>query len=437
MKSRYQKNCLLIVLFLVACFLCFVACGEEARQSDSLYSASLIDNGSSNDEESITASEYSSEEIESTEPESSASSEEYTESSESIDNTQSSETENDSSESAGPLPHEHVYRSKVILEPNCVSEGITLYSCTGCIKNYIENPAPLGHISEKDEAVEPTCQKTGLTEGSHCSRCKAILVAQKTVSTVEHMYVDGSCKWCDLATLTFKVDKMNKFATCTGFFGFFARRVVIPDEYEGYPVKVIGENAFSGCYEMYSLEIGSNVETIEEGAFAACHHLAEIYDRSKARVTGQSVLDNGSLTAYTKKEDIHYAPFTSKLTIENDFVIYNGNGERVLLTYRGSDIHVVIPEGVTKISAYAFISSILVQSVTVARSVTYIEMLAFYECKGLMKIYFLNPDGWQGTRRPYDEESWVPFADGHLDDPQIACHAFKERYLEWFFKRVD
>ena len=41
-----------------------------------------------------------------------------------------------------------------------------------------------------DEAVAPTCTETGLTEGSHCSRCNEVLVAQETVEALGHEYED-------------------------------------------------------------------------------------------------------------------------------------------------------------------------------------------------------------------------------------------------------
>lgn len=46
----------------------------------------------------------------------------------------------------------------------------------------------LGHTAEADEAVEPTCYSTGLTEGSHCSVCNTTIVAQEVVPTVDHSY---------------------------------------------------------------------------------------------------------------------------------------------------------------------------------------------------------------------------------------------------------
>ena len=48
----------------------------------------------------------------------------------------------------------------------------------------IEIPAT-GHTPVKDAAVAATTTSTGLTEGSHCSVCGAVLVAQKTIPMIK------------------------------------------------------------------------------------------------------------------------------------------------------------------------------------------------------------------------------------------------------------
>ena len=42
------------------------------------------------------------------------------------------------------------------------------------------------HKAVKDKAVAPTCTKTGLTEGSHCSACGMVLTPQETVPAAGH-----------------------------------------------------------------------------------------------------------------------------------------------------------------------------------------------------------------------------------------------------------
>ncbi len=44
----------------------------------------------------------------------------------------------------------------------------------------------VGHTAVTDAAVAPDCENTGLTEGSHCSVCDKVLVAQETVAALGH-----------------------------------------------------------------------------------------------------------------------------------------------------------------------------------------------------------------------------------------------------------
>ena len=46
-----------------------------------------------------------------------------------------------------------------------------------------------GHEKVVDPAVEPTCTKTGLTEGAHCSVCGKVLVKQESVPALDHLFI--------------------------------------------------------------------------------------------------------------------------------------------------------------------------------------------------------------------------------------------------------
>lgn len=62
------------------------------------------------------------------------------------------------------------------------------------------------HTVVTDAAVAPTCQLTGLSEGSHCSVCGEVIVAQTTLAKAAHSYspatysAPATCIWCGATT---------------------------------------------------------------------------------------------------------------------------------------------------------------------------------------------------------------------------------------------
>ena len=77
----------------------------------------------------------------------------------------------------------------------CTETGVKTYTATVKIDGVTytnaknEEIAKLKHTAVIDEAVLSTCQKTGLTEGSHCSVCNEILLAQKETPKATHTEV--------------------------------------------------------------------------------------------------------------------------------------------------------------------------------------------------------------------------------------------------------
>lgn len=88
--------------------------------------------------------------------------------------------------------HTHTVVTDPAVESTCLENGKTEGShCSECGEILVaqETVAASGtHTVVTDEAVAPTCTETGRTEGSHCSACGEVLVAQEEVEPTGHRF---------------------------------------------------------------------------------------------------------------------------------------------------------------------------------------------------------------------------------------------------------
>ncbi len=75
---------------------------------------------------------------------------------------------------------------ETIRQPGCTEKGSQQRSCASC--GFVETASiePVGHTAIIDSAVEPSCEKEGLSEGSHCSVCQAIILRQEKIAAIGH-----------------------------------------------------------------------------------------------------------------------------------------------------------------------------------------------------------------------------------------------------------
>ncbi|MGN1419818.1 MAG: fibronectin type III domain-containing protein [Acutalibacteraceae bacterium] len=83
--------------------------------------------------------------------------------------------------------HDYV---NTVTAATCTSDGYITYTCSVCGESYTEiTESATGHNEIIDEAVLPTCTKSGLTQGAHCSVCGEIIKEQTVIEKTGHSEV--------------------------------------------------------------------------------------------------------------------------------------------------------------------------------------------------------------------------------------------------------
>lgn len=179
-----------------------------------------------------------------------------------------------------------------------------------------------------------------------------------------------------------------------------------------FPCKLttIDSYAFLSCVGLTKVTLSSSIETIGENAFDSCIYLYKVENNSSFTFTMGSD-EYGGIAKYALVLTQDGKPtIADSYSVSNDnFLIYNLSGSKYIFAYLGDDevvtlplkiggyaygLHcfhgsnnVVIPEGVTFLTDYAFANCTSLKSITIPGSIAEVGEDAFYNCQNLKIIY--------------------------------------------------
>lgn len=185
------------------------------------------------------------------------------------------------------LPQLHIEVVDPAVAPTCSKSGLTEGKhCSTCGEVYKSQEVipPLGHTTVIDKGTDPTCTEEGFTSGTHCIVCGDIVTEQKILPPTGHRYVNCSCIWCDGGLNTsetndsdviYSISSDGMFAEVVGYDGS-EPTVTVSSYYNGWQVEYIASGAFSKCQTVKNVIIGSNVKSIGSVAFEGCTNLETV-----------------------------------------------------------------------------------------------------------------------------------------------------------------
>ena len=161
----------------------------------------------------------------------------------------------------------------------CTSSGLTEGShCSVCNTVITQQKVTdkLPHKPIIDNAVAATCTSNGLTEGSHCSVCNTVLVKQTSIAKTAHVFVNGICHCGISESLEYTLSADSSYYIISGIGTYTGTDIVIPETYNGLPVKEIAPSAFHSA-SITSISFNKNIEKVGDWAFYGCNSLKEVH----------------------------------------------------------------------------------------------------------------------------------------------------------------
>ena len=379
-----------------------------------------------------------------------------------------------------PKPNSHIHSFsawKTTKPATCNSKGEQQRVCT-CGDREIQSIDMLPHTEVVDDPIKPTCTENGLTQGIHCSVCNEVLVAQNIIGArhswsysyekdeeshwnicsscgevgekMQHSVGDdGFCSSCHLpmrATdgIVYMISNDGTYAEVIDYTGL-AEIVIIAEEYQGVPVKVIeyaafkeeiieevyipnsvisiqedafyacenlvyvifeensqlksiGKHAFTSCENLMYMRLGNYVESIDRWAFQYCSKMYSFVLGAESILTylGESAFENCSnlkelVLGNYSITSIEYGTFKGCKSLKN-FEISGRVTSIGNCAFEGCQglTDIIIPLGCESIGFRTFAGCSGATSITIPNTVNHIGQQAFVSCEGITSIRIPN-----------------------------------------------
>ena len=263
-------------------------------------------------------------------------------------------------------------------EATCTSKATYYYSCLcGAVgTEFFEHGNMAQHTEVIDSAVSPTCTETGLTEGTHCSVCKEVLVAQEVVKENGHTYDQEIAKETYLKSAATCTSKAIYYKSC--ICGVVGTETFEYGEAAAHPAETTWSYNETHHWHNSTCHCSIKVDYAEHtpddsGWCSSCNQSVKptkgiVYDivDGEAKVIGYE----GTAKRVRIAETYNNTPVTC---------IDNFAFERCNLT------SVIIPDSVISIGYEAF-RYCKMASVVIGNGVTTIGNFAFYGCRDLVSV---------------------------------------------------
>ena len=226
----------------------------------------------------------------------------------------------------------------------------------------------------------------------------------------KHVYTEEGGSWFTDTSDGFRFFYDGTDGYLMGYYGG-EEAITLPDGFTAYDDTEVTEYAiydyaFYGCSGLTSVTIPDSVTSIGSYAFYNCTGLARIYY-------------TGDVAGWCGISGLNYIMSSGR-------TLYIG-GEEV-------EGDLVIPNGVTSISNYAFDGCTGLTSVTIPDSVTSIGNNAFRDCSSLTSVTFENTTGWYYTSSS-TATSGTLLSSSSLSNPSTAAEWLRSTFYNYYWKR--